>query len=454
MSSAVISLQGVSKSYRLYQNKRDRLKEALHPFGKKYHEDFFALNNVSLEIGKGEIVGIVGRNGSGKSTLLKLISKVLVPNEGTVSVQGKVSALLELGSGFNPEFTGMENIYFYSTILGLSRKQIDEKIESIINFADIGAFLYQPLKTYSSGMRARLGFAVAAHIDPEILILDEVLAVGDDVFRRKCFAKMKEFFDSGKTIVYVSHDINSVNQLCSRAIMIDSGTILLDNTPKTVTTYYQKYLFASPENQGKVRAEIDAIAGGKVNGSPDSDAVNKSPQRYLDSLVSKSRVEYRNADVEISNERLLDASRRQVNVLEYGHSYWFEVDVHFGVDARQLAFGFEIKDIKGVLVSSVESARIFQLSKSFEIVKAGETFSLKYEFPCLLTAGTYLLNFGVSEYSENQRILNRIVDIYMFKVENSDQFSAGAAQLVKRLDVSRGNGEHVNLIRNDALSGR
>ena len=235
-----ISIKNVSKYYKLYNNPKDRLKEALSRKGKLYHKKFYATKNLNLEIKKGEILGIVGKNGSGKSTLLKLITGVLVPDEGTVKINGKISALLELGSGFNPEFTGMQNIFFYGTILGFSKKEMESKIDDILAFADIGEFIDQPLKTYSSGMKSRLGFAVAVHIDPEILILDEVLAVGDVLFKRKCYAKMEEFFKGGKTIIYVSHDANSVNELCTRAVFLDAGTIILDSDAKTVTSYYQK----------------------------------------------------------------------------------------------------------------------------------------------------------------------------------------------------------------------
>jgi len=193
-SEIAISLKNVSKYYKLYNKPKDRLKEALSRSGKIYHKKFYATKNLDLEIKKGEILGIVGKNGSGKSTLLKLITGVLTPDEGSITVNGKISALLELGSGFNPEFTGMQNIFFYGTILGFSKEEMKEKLDDILAFADIGDFIQQPLKTYSSGMKSRLGFAVAVHIDPEILILDEVLAVGDILFRRKCYAKMEEFF--------------------------------------------------------------------------------------------------------------------------------------------------------------------------------------------------------------------------------------------------------------------
>ena len=244
MQPVVISLKGVSKFYKLYQANKDRLKEALHPLGKKYHRDYYAIRALNLEVRRGEVLGIVGRNGCGKSTLLKLVSKVLQPNEGEIRVSGKVTALLELGAGFNPEFTGRENIRFYSTILGLSIKEIEQLTPAIIEFAELGQFIDQPVKTYSSGMKSRLGFAVAVHVEPDILILDEVLAVGDAAFKRKCFAKMEEFFKAGKTVLFVSHDANSVNKLCTRAVLLHGGNIILDGEPKDVTRFYEKLAYA------------------------------------------------------------------------------------------------------------------------------------------------------------------------------------------------------------------
>jgi len=243
MGDVAIKLNGVSKFYKLYDQPKDRLKEALHIFNKKYHKPFYALKNINLEIKKGDILGVVGRNGCGKSTLLKLITGVLQPDDGNISVKGKITALLELGAGFNPEFTGIDNIEFYAKILGISDLEFKEKLPQIVAFAELGDFLYQPVKTYSSGMKSRLGFSVAVHVDPEILILDEVLAVGDALFKRKCYAKMEEFFKAGKTIIYVSHDSNSVNQLCNRAVLIHEGNIIMDGAPNEVTKFYEKLLF-------------------------------------------------------------------------------------------------------------------------------------------------------------------------------------------------------------------
>ena len=256
MSDITVKLENISKFYKLYNEPKDRLKEALHPFGKKYHREFYALKNINLEVRRGEILGIVGRNGSGKSTMLKLLSRVIQPSSGKVVVRGKVSALLELGSGLNPEFNGIQNIYFSGIMMGFTREEMKNKIDDIIAFADIGDFIGQPLKTYSSGMKARLGFALAINMDPEILILDEVLAVGDDLFKRKCYAKMEEFFKAGCTVLYVSHSLNTINELCSRAVLLDKGELILDASPKLVTMYYQKYLFTIPRDAAKARNEI------------------------------------------------------------------------------------------------------------------------------------------------------------------------------------------------------
>ena len=256
MNDIAISLKNVSKYYKLYNSPQDRLKESLSFSDKEYHKKFYATKNLNLEIKKGEIIGIVGKNGSGKSTLLKLITGVLTPDEGSIKVNGKISALLELGSGFNPEFTGMQNIFFYGTILGFSKKEMEEKLDDILAFADIGEFIDQPLKTYSSGMKSRLGFAVAVHIEPEILILDEVLAVGDILFKRKCYAKMEEFFKGGKTILYVSHDANSVKELCTRAIFLLEGSIIMDSDAKSVTQQYERYLFANEKDQDNIKKEL------------------------------------------------------------------------------------------------------------------------------------------------------------------------------------------------------
>lgn len=434
-TESAINLAGVTKAYKLYDSPQERLKEALHPFKKTYHNTFNALDKIDLRVNQGEILGIVGRNGSGKSTLLKLISRVLVPTAGDIETRGKLAALLELGAGFNPEFTGAQNIGFYATILGLSDAEIAQRREAIIEFADIGEHLHQPIKTYSSGMRSRLAFAVAAHVDPDILILDEVLAVGDVLFRRKCYAVMERLFKSGKTIIYVSHDINSINQLCSRVIFLDKGQLLMDGEPKLVTAYYQKYILSKAENAASVRAEIEQVSQNSVAEKTNAAPVKAPKALYLESLQPQTRMEYNNADVVIADEAIRDEDGQKVNVLRYGGSYTFEARVLFNTAATDVAFGLEFKNIKGVVVTSVESALLYKLERAIDEVKSGQVLQVRYKFDCRFAAETYLMNFGVSSFTHGQEVLSRIVDVYMFKVEQEGRYSSGMAQLVESMSV-------------------
>jgi ABC-type polysaccharide/polyol phosphate transport system ATPase subunit len=227
-SEIAISVQNLTKTYKLYDTPLARLKESINPFGRKYHNDFHALNDVNFEITKGETVGIIGKNGSGKSTLLKILTGVLAPSSGTVTVNGKISALLELGAGFNPELTGIENIYFNATMMGYTRAEMDARLDDILSFADIGEFVYQPVKSYSSGMFVRLAFAVAINVDPEILIVDEALSVGDVFFQQKCYVEIRKKIDSGITCLFVSHDTAAITNICNRALLVKNGRLIFD----------------------------------------------------------------------------------------------------------------------------------------------------------------------------------------------------------------------------------
>lgn len=238
-----VSVDNVIKIYKMYENPKDRFKESLG-LGKNkvYHKDFFALQNVSFQVDQGEIVGIVGRNGSGKSTILKILTGVLNPTEGTVHIEGKVAALLELGAGFNMEYTGMKNIYLNATMMHISHAEIEKKIPEILAFADIGDHINQPVKTYSSGMFVRLAFAVAINVNPDVLIVDEALAVGDARFQLKCMDKFEEFVKAGKTILFVTHDVNAVKRFCSRAIWLNQGKLVMDGNTDEVTDRYLDFL--------------------------------------------------------------------------------------------------------------------------------------------------------------------------------------------------------------------
>ena len=242
MTDVAISVNHVSKVYKLYDNPMDRLKESLGLSRKKKYKEHYALNGISFEIKKGETVGIIGTNGSGKSTILKIITGVLNPTSGSVQVDGRISALLELGAGFNMEYTGLENVYLNGTMLGFSKEEIDARLQDILDFADIGEFIHQPVKTYSSGMFVRLAFAVAINIDPEILIVDEALSVGDIFFQSKCFRKFEEFKERGKTILLVSHDLSSISKYCDRVILLNKGNKVSEGSPKVVVDEYKKIL--------------------------------------------------------------------------------------------------------------------------------------------------------------------------------------------------------------------
>lgn len=262
-----IEVDGVSKVYKLYNKPSDRLKEALSPIKKSYHTDFYALHDLNFKIKPGETVGFVGKNGSGKSTLLKILTEVLTPTTGSLKINGKVSALLELGAGFNGEYTGMENIYLNGTIMGYSREEMDKKIDDIVSFADIGKYINQPVKTYSSGMFVRLAFAVAINVEPDILIVDEALAVGDIRFQLKCMDKFLEFKEKGITILYVSHDVNSIKRFCTRAIWINEGQLEADGDVDTITDKYLDYLKTLDSQDGTSDKVTDKGMDGTENGN-------------------------------------------------------------------------------------------------------------------------------------------------------------------------------------------
>ena len=457
----VISTTNLSKIYKLYNNPKDRLKESLHPRRKRYHKEFYALRNINIQVRKGEVLGIVGQNGSGKSTLLKVLSKVLTPSKGDFFVKGKVTSLLELGSGFNPELTGIENVFFYATILGFDEEKIKEKLNEILDFADIGDFVYQPLKTYSSGMRARLAFAVAINVEPSILILDEILAVGDELFRRKCYARMEEFFKGGKTILLVSHSIPTINQLCNRAVMLDRGELILEGPAKLVTTQYERYLFSKKGNMLQIRKEIIALNKNEELKAATYEEIERSKQKgkkpkneeempvefkeqnkevqaqaaeiikqkayFIPGLIPKSTVEYRNEDVDITDVCILTPEGEKVNVLITGEKYIYSYKVKFNIEATEIRFGMRIKNEKGLTITGAGSKGFNKVLKS---IKRGETYKIEWHFTCNLLTGTYYTNAGVAtDINSEKHTLNRLVDALVFKVLKSNKSVGGIANI-------------------------
>jgi lipopolysaccharide transport system ATP-binding protein len=446
MQPVVISLKGVSKFYKLYQANKDRLKEALHPLGKKYHREYYAIRDLDLEVRRGEVLGIVGRNGCGKSTLLKLISKVLQPNEGVIRVSGKVTALLELGAGFNPEFTGRENIRFYSTILGLPIKEIEQLTPAIIEFAELDQFIDQPVKTYSSGMKSRLGFAVAVHVEPDILILDEVLSVGDAAFKRKCFAKMEEFFKAGKTVLFVSHDANSVNKLCSRAVLLHNGKILLDASPKDVTRYYEKLAYAKKQDQEGVLREIAEYQEGRDETAEAHDQSRCSPQTatlepllkayYIPQLVPKSRLDYPTDRAEIIDPHFTTLSGQRVNVLVNGDEYIYKYQVLIKEQACNISLGMQLKDMQGLTITA--ASLHYAPEKLLPKVEPDTKLTVTWKFTCYLLPGHFFSNAGVSEVINGEPLfIARIVDAAMIKVvAEENHIVRGIVSLGQTIEVS------------------
>ena len=442
MSEIAIKLENISKFYKLYNSPGDRLKEALNPFGRCYHNKFYATKNVSLEVKKGEILGIVGKNGSGKSTLLKLITGVLSPNEGSIAVDGKVSALLELGSGFNPMFTGMQNIFFYGAILGFSQADMEEKLDSILEFADLGGFISQPLKTYSSGMKSRLGFAVAVSVDPEILILDEVLAVGDEFFRRKCYLKMQEFFNAGKTILFVSHSLQTINEFCTRCILVDAGKVVLQGQTDIVVKMYRKMLFSSSKDIEVVRNEIKGMVntygiikdpvrktGGDTRPDNSSDELHS---HYDDRFITKTAQAFGPCDIDYNDILIFDRDGKQVNNLVCGEDYniRFKVRLNQDVHGVKLNFGVGIGAENNVFISGAHSNDVCSPEGVF---KKGSEFHCSLSFSCQLLMGNYFLTCTTLLVCETKRVmLRKLVDGYMFKVEGGDKDTTGMVRLLSQ----------------------
>ena len=427
MSEIAISLKQISKCFQRYARPVDRLKELLLP-GKSQAREFWALHNINLEIPQGQTVGIVGRNGSGKSTMLQIIAATMTPTTGEVQVNGRISALLELGSGFNPEFTGRQNVFFNGQILGLRRQEIERKFEAIAAFADIDEFIDRPVKTYSSGMFVRLAFAVAISTEPDILVVDEALSVGDEAFQRKCFSRIQDIRDCGGTILFVSHAASSILELCDRALLMERGEILLDRTPKIVVSKYQELIYAPPEKVEALHRELRQLNGetfSRENGHRPQlrnlaqSNGNLSPtdcQEFYDpSLNPEQTISYICRGAEIINPCIITTSGRVVNHLIGRREYIYTYSVKFLKPAYNVRFGMLIKTITGVELGGASYTRSFHGINDFE---ANQRVSLSFRFNCFLHPGVYFLNAGVSGIVDGEFIyLARCIDAAIFRVQ-------------------------------------
>ncbi|MFV3406709.1 ABC transporter ATP-binding protein [Pseudomonas sp. NY15463] len=429
MSSEVaIKVSNIGKRFRVYDSPRARLMQAFRR--KPCYKEFVALDGVSLVINKGETVGIVGRNGSGKSTLLQIICGTLTPSSGEVLTHGRIAALLELGAGFNPDFSGRENVFMNAAVLGLSDVEIAERFASIEAFAEIGDFIDQPVKNYSSGMKVRLAFAVAINVDPQILIVDEALAVGDELFQRKCYARIENIKAQGATILFVSHASNTVLSLCDRAILLDAGRKLSEGSPKAVVGLYQRLLNAPPDKAGEIRQRL-LDGQGEVVPSGDlprasSELVAAPGEDYLDPhLVSKTALSYESRGAYISSPMIINAHGQQVNCLKAGERYRYQYLVKFERSANNVRFGMLVKTTTGVELGGATSAK--QVFDGISHVEAGSVLLMEYSFVCRLNEGVYFLNAGVSgDCGEGFHHLHRLVDALCFRVNpQPDRFGLG-----------------------------
>lgn len=391
-----IQVTDLEKVYRLYDKPSDRMKEALGLSRKKSYKEHHALDKVNLTVYQGETVGIIGTNGSGKSTILKIITGVLNPSAGKVQVNGRISALLELGAGFNMEYNGIENIYLNGTMIGFSEKEIAEKLQSILDFADIGDYVNQPVKTYSSGMFVRLAFAVAINIEPEILIVDEALSVGDVFFQAKCYHKFEEFKKMGKTIIFVSHDLSSISKYCDRVVLLNQGVKLGEGAPKEMIDAYKRVLVGQYE-------------------VGEEDGENLLNDRELtDAAAAKAGLnpkllEYGTKAALITEYYITDNAGTRTTAVIKGQEFTIHMKVEFTQDVPAPIFAFTVKNIRGTEITGTNT----MFEKTFlESVSAGMTKEVTFRQSMSLQGGEYLLSLGVTGYEkDNFAVYHRLYDV-------------------------------------------
>ena len=420
-----IRVKDLKKVYKLYDKPADRMKEALGLLGKKKKvKEHYALNGVDLTVYQGESVGIIGTNGSGKSTILKIITGVVSPTAGEVEVNGRISALLELGAGFNMEYNGIDNIYLNGTMIGFTEKEIDEKLQDILDFADIGDYVYQPCKTYSSGMFVRLAFAVAINIEPEILIVDEALSVGDVFFQAKCYHKFEEFKKQGKTIVFVSHDLSSISKYCDRVILLNQGNKLGEGEPKEMIDAYKRVLvgqYEVPESDENNLLDDEQLQ----KAAEESAAGSKQGQ-------NPQLLEYGNKKAESTEIYMCDEKGLKTTAVLKGSKFSIHMKVKFAEDLSAPIFAFTIKNIKGVEITGTNS----MVEKAFlESVKAGEEKDICFTQKMDLQGGEYLVSFGLTGYEGNEfTVYHRLYDALNITVI-SDKDTVGYYDMNSEVEV-------------------
>ena len=385
-----IEIRNLSKMYKLYNKPLDRLVDSLGLTRKKLYKEHYALRDINFDIGVGECVGIIGTNGSGKSTILKIITGVLSPTGGSITVNGRISALLELGAGFNPEYSGLENIYLNGTMMGFTEAEIDTRLDDILSFADIGEFVYQPVKTYSSGMFVRRAFAVAINIDPEILVVDEALSVGDVFFQSKCYHKFEEFKRQGKTILFVSHDLGSISKYCDRVILLNQGEMLDQGTPKAMVDMYKQLLVRqNPVKQAQM-----------------NNAIRESQKKGFQ--MNPNTLEYGEKQAEIVDFVVIDSKGLQSNTIEKGTTFKIKMRIHFNESILQPIMAFTFKNIQGTEITGTNT---MYEGVNVENTEPGSECVVTFEQKMDLQGGEYLLSFGCTGYQNGEfTVFHRLYD--------------------------------------------
>lgn len=418
-----ISVQKVSKVYKLYDKNIDRLKEVFDIRKKVYHKEFYALDSLSFDVKKGSTVGIIGTNGSGKSTILKIITGVLSQSSGKVLVDGNISALLELGAGFNVDYTGMENLYMNGSMLGFSKKEMDKKIPEILEFAEIGDFINQPVKTYSSGMFVRLAFSLAINVNPDILIVDEALSVGDVFFQAKCYTKMEEIRNKGTTILLVTHDMGSVIKYCDEVILINRGKLLSRGNAKEMVNLYKKIL-----------SGIDIEGEQDLKSKPEENIEdNKLKDKFN---INKNLLEYGNLKAKIVDFAILDSKKDLSSLLIKGEEFTIKEKILFDEEIKNPIFTFTLKDKKGTELTGtntlIENIKI-------ESVKKGDIYEVEFTQKMNLNGGEYLLSISCTGFNEgNLEIYHRLYDVLSITVISNkntvgiyDMYTKVATKLIR-----------------------
>ena len=433
-----VELKDVSKIYRLYDKPTDRVKEALLPFKKRYSRDFYALKSINLTVRRGDTVGFIGRNGAGKSTILKIITGVLTPTAGTVYVNGRIASLLELGAGFNPEMTGIENIYMNGTIMGLTTAQMEERLEDIIAFADIGDFIRQPVKMYSSGMFARVAFAVNAFVEPDILIVDEALSVGDAFFQAKCIHKMKQLLDSGVTVLFVSHDWEAVKNLCQRGVLLDKGEIKLDATAGEAVEEFRSLQLSKRREMLASEAEAVEAAAKKVSGGISAEVATVRDAKYAAFFTDNaafiklaSYQRYQNNKISFANIMLLNEQGQPISSAVYGQKVTLRMAVEVAVPVEIFGTGYHIRNADGIDLVYSDSA-LEGGAGAIKQANPGERYIIDWQFRLWLREGNYNI----------ATVMSIPLDIELRELECCDSIPCAVQFTIGRNDIPLGGYVH------------